>query len=203
MKEHAPYFELVFLKTPESIFTFKKFELLHDAILYRASLMKTYLVLCVIFLLTITGCFFLQIPLLPWFLLGAFGLYSLYYLYQYKRGYLSDYKLAEKTFSLTEEQREKRTKEMTVQFYMDHAYIGSFNENRMFHYKELEFIQRVENIVIFYFYPSKETHMKEFSEFVVNLQGIPEEKKEQFLHLVSLIERQYSVPNLSERTTLL
>lgn len=203
MSENTPSFQLIFTRTPESLFTFKKFEALHDALVYKNSMLKRYTVFCVAIFMAAAITMVLLVPLAPWVLLGAGILYSIYFLYQYKVGYLSDYKLAKKNLQLTKEESEKREKEVTANFFSDHAYIGSFNENRLFYYKDLEFIQVIEDIVIFYLLPSDEKHLQDFSEFVVDLKDIDESKKEQFFQLISLIKKQYYVGELSELETLL
>lgn len=130
-----------------------------------------------------------------------FLFYGIYFYYQFKWGYLSEYNLVKK-INLTDSQQKEKSIYYELSFFEDHGYIGSNKENRMFYYKDIEFIQQLENIVIIYFYLKKDKHLTNFSEFVIDLKEVSEETQQLFLQFVKILKMQYKIESLSNLNKL-
>lgn len=199
--EQKPSFTFSFTQTADSLFAFRRFEAYHDGVEYKSNLKKSFFIVFGFSLLLFITAIFItpnENKLIVLCLYLAFLICTaLYYYYQYKKGFLSEYSLV-KQLDLSEEEKQKRKKDYTITFYRDNAYITAKNENRMFYYRDIEFIQRLDHIVIFYFYLKNENHLKDFTEFVVDLKHVPKDKSETMLQFTQVLKKQYKINSLSD-----
>lgn len=68
--------------------------------------------------------------------------------------------------------------------------------NRMFYYKEIEYVQEYKGLVFFFLHHAGTPHLTNFTEFVLPLSRLPQGKRAQVETLIQLIKTQYRKPQL-------